>query len=78
MIAALLAAALLVLWRALAPASISPMPRGIPIEKIAGGRPAPQIGLVVSLPTSIPLPQKGRVIGAGLYPPQPPGVQRPL
>src|SRR5689334_25124589 len=71
-IAAGIAIALLVLWRAIAPASVPPAPSGIPIEKIANGRTAPQVGLIAPLPKWIPLPEKGRVIGAGLYPPQPP------
>lgn len=64
--------ALLVLWRVAVPAAVPPMVRGIPIEKIANGRSAPQIGLIAPLPTWIPLPKRGRAIGAGLYPPQPP------
>jgi hypothetical protein len=64
--------AMLVLWRVAAPASVPPISRGISVEKIGNGRIAPEIGLAAPLPTWIPLPRKGRVIGAGLYPPQPP------
>ena len=71
-IIAVVAIAMLVLWRAAAPANVPPKPRGVPIEKIANGRIAPEVGLIAALPTWIPLPGKGRVIGVGLYPPQPP------
>jgi hypothetical protein len=69
-IAALAVVAMLVLWRAAMPAPMPPMPRGIPVEKIANGRIAPQVGLVAPLPNWIPLPERGRVVGASLYPPQ--------
>jgi hypothetical protein len=71
-IAALAAIPLLALWRVGTPAAMPTLPRGIPIEKITNGRVAPRVGLVAPLPKWIPLPEKGRVIGAGLYPPQPP------
>lgn len=64
--------ALLMLWRVAVPAVVAPISRGIPIEQIANGGRAPQIGLIAPLPRWIPLPNKGRVIAAGLYPPQPP------
>lgn len=71
-VGALITLALVALWRAATPAAMLPMPRGIPVEKIANGRVAPQVGLVAPLPSWIPLPEHGRVIGAGVYPPQPP------
>lgn len=60
------------LWRLFTP---SPMPakwNTVAIDKIAGGKIAPQIRMIRPLPAWVPLPIKGRVIGAGTYPPQPP------
>lgn len=48
------------------------VPKGLPIAAIADGKTAPQIGLVAPLPAWLPLPEKGTVFGAGVYPPQPP------
>ena len=48
------------------------IPEGIPIAKLTDGMPHPEVGLIVPLPGRIPLPDSGRVIGAGTYPPQPP------
>src|SRR4029077_18783056 len=49
-----------------------PLPRGIPMAMIVNGKPQQRIGLLVSLPGWIPLPEKGYVTGAELFPPQPP------
>jgi hypothetical protein len=49
-----------------------PALRSVPIEAIAHGRPAPQIGLTGPFPEWAPLPPRGRVIGAELFAPQPP------
>jgi hypothetical protein len=45
---------------------------GIPVSLLADGKPQPRIGLTTPLPNWIPLPEKGYVTGAALYPPQPP------
>jgi hypothetical protein len=70
-IVAVVFAAAIVLWRGTAAPDLS-IPRGIPIAMIAGGRLEPQIGLVAPLPRWMPLPDRGLVVGAGTYPPQPP------
>jgi hypothetical protein len=61
---------------ALAACSQAPVRRpplvSVPVAVIAAGKPAPQIGLTRPFPAWAPLPPRGRVIGAGLYPPQPP------
>jgi hypothetical protein len=62
----------LAIWRSFTSAAQPPARATIPINRIADGKVAPQVGLVTPLPTWIPLPLKGRVIGAGTYPPQPP------
>ena len=54
------------------PSGPRPTLRSVPIETIAAGRPAPEIGLIAPFPAWAPLPPRGRVIGAALYPPQPP------
>jgi hypothetical protein len=51
---------------------IPPLPKGVPIAKIAAGRVLPQVGLTTPLPGWIPLPEKGFVLGAGQYRPRPP------
>jgi hypothetical protein len=66
--ACVLLTALVVLHRTVPPG----LPAGVPVEAIEGGRIAPSIGLVLPLPKGFPLPGKGHVIGAGVYPPQPP------
>ena len=48
------------------------MPKGVPVAALAARKPLPQIGLVAPLPQWMPLPDRGIVLGAGLYPPQPP------
>lgn len=50
------------------------LPAGIPVEALAAARdrPQPRIDLTAPLPAWIPLPDRGRIITAGLYPPQPP------
>ena len=65
---ALLAAAALV-----ARGTTPPLPpyREIPVAQIRG-KPVPQIGLVAPLPNWMPLPERGYVSGAELFPPQPP------
>jgi hypothetical protein len=59
-------------WSHIAILPFPPMPKGVPIDRIANGRILPQVGLTGPLPEWIPLPEKGLVLGAGLYPPQPP------
>jgi hypothetical protein len=54
------------------PPTARPALRSVPIDAIAHGQPAPQIGLTGPFPDWAPLPPRGRVIGAALYPPQPP------
>ena len=54
------------------PAPIWKLPKGVPMSQIAGGRPAPQIGLAAPFPDWAPLPEQGDVIGAELVAPQPP------
>jgi hypothetical protein len=70
-IVAVVFAAALVLWRGAAAPDLI-IPSGIPIAMIAGGRLQPQIGLVSPLPRWMALPDRGLVVGAGTYPPQPP------
>jgi hypothetical protein len=75
-IVAVVAGAALLLWQAavpvLPPGIPKGIPHGIPIAVIAGGRVEPRIGLMAPLPRWMPLPDRGLVIGAGIYPPQPP------
>jgi len=64
-------------YRGLRPSSLPEgiprgIPKGVPIAAIKDGKLAPSIGLVRPLPGWLPLPDEGRVIGAGTYPPQPP------
>jgi hypothetical protein len=54
------------------PPAVPPKVNTVAIERIANGKIAPQVGLLSPLPAWIPLPLKGRVIGAETLPPQPP------
>jgi hypothetical protein len=71
-IALFVVAMALAMWRHFTPPPVPPKVNTVAIEEIANGKVAPQIGMMRPLPTWIPLPLKGRVIGAGTYPPQPP------
>lgn len=53
--------------------TVPPMPpyREIPVAQIVG-KPLPHIGLMAPLPNWIPLPERGYVSGAELFPPHPP------
>ena len=71
-IALFIVALAVAVWRQFAPTTMPTKVNTVSIDKIANGKIAPQIGMITPLPTWIPLPLKGRVIGAGTYPPQPP------
>ena len=72
---ALAAVAVVLLATTWLPPSSRPKPAaldGIPVGELASSQPQPSIGLLAPFPTWAPLPDRGRVIGAEVLPPQPP------
>lgn len=67
-LAALLAVVLALSNRAAMPSHMA----DVPIARLAAGAFEPALGLRQPLPAWLPLPETGRVIAAGAYPPQPP------
>ena len=73
-IVALVLVMAVVLWRVASPHSEvkPPLRKSVPVAAIENGKTQPRVGLVKPLPGWVPLPDKGMVIGAGVYPAQRP------
>lgn len=70
--AVLILAALTACLRAWRQHIVPQQPKGFPIAALFDGKTRSLVGLSVPLPNGMPLPESGRVVGAEVYPPQPP------